>query len=62
MSIIDTWREIEATGDLPHGFKIRTIMWSESRGWRAYIARPGGATNWLQLKKIPLQILEELNK
>jgi hypothetical protein len=58
--IIEQFRDIEETGDLPPGFHWRTIKWQEGLGWVGYVAGPYGATNWLRVRKLPKEVMDAL--
>jgi hypothetical protein len=60
MSVIDDFKHIEETGDILPGYRWRSIQWNEGRGWTGYVSGPTGSTKWLQVKKIPREILDEL--
>ena len=57
MNIIETFRKIEETGELPPGFCWRRIHYEQGQGWRGYVAGPAGATSWLSVKRIPRELL-----
>jgi len=54
--------KINESGELPDGFHVRMLIYSEVGAvrWRAYISGPNGATNWLEIEKIPKETLRSL--
>ena len=56
MSVIDDFRQIAATGDLPPGYRWDSIEWVRGRKpseWMGWCWGPNGANDWLPVRKMP---------
>lgn len=55
--MLPEWEEVQLsineTGKLPPGYRTSMILFSEIRGWHAFINGPKGATMWLEIGRIP---------
>lgn len=56
MSVIDDFRKISETGDLPPGYRWDSIEWQRGRKpseWMGWCWGPAGANDWLPVRKLP---------
>lgn len=58
--VIDDFKKIAETGDLPPGYRWDSIEWRLGAGWMGWCWGPKGANDWIPVRKMPTEALQDI--
>lgn len=60
VNVIEEFKKIAETGELPAGFQWTSIQWQRGKGWMGWCRGPNGCNDRLPVKKMPPEAIRDI--